>query len=108
MQPAADRLALTDSGGAAGKDEKRGLEGILSVVFVTEDVAADTPHQPSVSPHQRGECLLRAVHGKALEQFPVAPSALGLRLDQSLNVAQHRAGVFAGHRFRPSSGRFYL
>ena len=47
MQPAPDRLLPAHGGGPADEDEERGLEGVLGVVLVAQDRAADAEdHRP--------------------------------------------------------------
>jgi hypothetical protein len=47
-EPARDRAVLADRAGFQHQDEERGLEGVLGVVGVAEDVAADPEHHRAV------------------------------------------------------------
>src|SRR5262249_38958132 len=73
IQPGGKTLPLTDRAGLAGKDEERGLEGIVSFVGVAQDLPADAADQRAVSKQQRGEGILIAVDDKAAQQVAVGP-----------------------------------
>ena len=54
MEPARDRVAPIELA-AAGQDEERGLEGVLGVVRVAEQPAADAEDHRPMLPHQGRE-----------------------------------------------------
>jgi hypothetical protein len=66
VQPAGHRLALADGGGAAGQDQEGGLESVLGVVLVVQDVPADAPHQPAVTVQQRCKGVLSTLLDEVL------------------------------------------
>jgi hypothetical protein len=71
VQPAAQRLAHRDRSRLAGEHEKGGLEGVLRVLLVAQDAAADTQHHRAVSAQQRLERRRIPCVAKAREQLPV-------------------------------------
>jgi hypothetical protein len=59
------------SPGATGQDEEGGLEGVLDVLFLPQQVTADAPDQPAVPLHQRRERRLLAAVAELLQQLAV-------------------------------------
>ena len=51
VEPGADALPRHDCGGLADEDEKGGLEGVVGVVHVAEDAAANAEHHRSMAAH---------------------------------------------------------
>jgi hypothetical protein len=56
----------------ANQDEKRRLEGILDIVMIVEDAAADTPDHRAMPPHQRRGGSFVPLFDEALQQLPIA------------------------------------
>src|SRR5262249_49488614 len=78
IEPTADGIHVLNRTCLPRHDEKRGLERVLGVLFVTQHVAADAHDQTAMPFHQRGKSALLAVGGEALEQLRVSqlPNAL--------------------------------
>ncbi len=51
MEPTGHGIGLAQRAGLAGQDQERGLEGVLGVVSVMEDLAADAQHHRPVPLH---------------------------------------------------------
>ena len=60
-----DRRRLAD------EDEEGGLEGVLGVVVVAEDAAADAPDHRAVPPHQGFQGRWLSAADEALQQLPI-------------------------------------
>jgi hypothetical protein len=75
----------------AGQDEESGLEGVLGVLVVAQDVAADAPDERAVALHERGKGVLLLAVGEALEQLLVRQFAGARRDCQVANVPEDRA-----------------
>src|SRR5205823_4556023 len=71
VQPAPEGVALLDRAGPTRQDQERGLECVLSVLFVTQDAAADAQDEWSMPPNQRGESSFFALRGEALQELAV-------------------------------------
>ena len=82
MQPAGQGLRLADRGGIAGQHQEGGLEGVLGIVLVAQDVTADAPDEPSVPLDQGGEGVFLVVGREALQQLRVAQVSGSLPNDQ--------------------------
>ncbi len=95
MQPGADPAAGPDGIAASNEDEKSGLKGVVGVVGVLEDAAADAQDHRAVPTHQLGEGGVVAAQQEKVEEIPVGEAggaALGRRGADSLNdpVQSHR------------------
>jgi hypothetical protein len=55
VQPVAQQVGVADRTGLAGQDEEDGLEGVLGMLRVAQDLAADAQHHRTVPAHQRRE-----------------------------------------------------
>src|SRR5207248_1408503 len=55
VKPASDRVAFANRRRLASQDKKRGLEGVVDVLFAMQDMAADGPDEASVPAHQRSK-----------------------------------------------------
>src|SRR5262249_54686399 len=64
--------------GLASEDEKRGLEGVLGILMVGQDAAADTPDHRAMPPHKGREGGFVALVDEAAEEFPIGRSGLVL------------------------------
>jgi len=52
---AGERRDFADRRGLPGPHEERGLKGVLGILIVAQDIAANAPDQPPVPPHQLGK-----------------------------------------------------
>ncbi len=78
VQPARDLLAAADRGRLPRQHQERRLEGVLGLVRVAQDAAADAQHHRPVPLHQLRERLLRRLvptRQEPVEQLLVAQRA---------------------------------
>ena len=75
-EPAPDRLATTDRAGLAHQDQEGGLEGVVGVVRVAQELPADAQDHGPVSFDQDGEGGLRRIR-IVPRQKPVQELAIG-------------------------------
>ena len=64
-------MAWTNRTGLSGQDKKRGLKGLLGIVMVRGDAAANAEHHRSVDLHQRRE---RRLIGASMKRSSSCPS----------------------------------
>jgi hypothetical protein len=64
-------LLLADRGGFPGEDQEGGLEGVLGVLFIVEDLPTDSKHQLAMPPKKRSEGLFVTALDESAEQFRV-------------------------------------
>ena len=55
VEPRAQRVAPANRGRLAGQDQERRLEGVLSLVRIAKDLAADSEDHRAMTFHQGGE-----------------------------------------------------
>jgi hypothetical protein len=97
MEPADDCLALADFRGAAGEHQEGGLEGVLGVLVVVQDVLAHAQDQPPVPLHQGGEGGGIPVFAEPLDQLGVRQVIGGLGAHRLAEAAEDRVKLFGGH-----------
>src|SRR5262249_35735207 len=97
VEPVADLLPRHDRGRAAGEDEEGGLEGVLGVVVVAEDPAADAPDHRPVALHQGLEGGLLATRDEAFQELAVGEPDERPRLEEGAEVPEAWVHA-AGHR----------
>jgi hypothetical protein len=85
VEPARDGLPFADGTGPARQDEERGLKGVLGILFLTQDAAAEVEHHRAVPPHQQLERRLVAPTGKAVKQIRIRNLA---RSEQAVQTLQ--------------------
>jgi hypothetical protein len=71
VEPAAERALMVEAGGLAGEDEEGGLEGVLGVLHVAKDAAAQAEHERSVSLDEGGEGGLLTAVDESLQQVRI-------------------------------------
>ncbi len=76
IQPGPERIRVADRPGLARQDEEGGLEGVLGVVVIAEQLPADAQDHRAVSRHDGGEGGLITDGREPLEQLTV-PEAGG-------------------------------
>ena len=77
VEPGAQPVGVADRQGLAGQHEEDGLEGVLGVVVVAQELSADAQHHRPVPRHERGERRIPgrvAAGGEPLHQLPVGQS----------------------------------
>ena len=74
VEPVAELLPWHDRSRLAGEDEERRLEGVLGVVVIPEDPAADAPDHRAVAPDDRLEDRLLSPGDEAIQELPVRQS----------------------------------
>jgi hypothetical protein len=85
MEPRTERVAHPERAGLPHQDQKGGLEGVLGVVVVAEDRAADPPdHRPVPLDQGREGRLgrLAAAGGESLQQLTVGESSRRPRVEE--------------------------
>jgi hypothetical protein len=109
IKPAADGLALANRGGVASQRQKRGLEGVLGILFVAQHLPAHPQYQLAMALHQDSEGGLLPLRDEALEQLPIAQILKILRAQKSPDVPEDRGKLCLGHvRFPPRRKPFSL
>src|SRR5262249_12258266 len=98
VQPAGDGTFLDDGAGLAGQDEERGLEGVLGVLFLAQETAADAHHQRAVALHEGREGGILTQGGEPAQRLAIAQLAGGLGVNPLAQVLQQRTHWLAGHR----------
>ena len=106
VQPARQRFALANGRGVLGEGEEGGLEGVLGILIVAQDMPADVPDERPMALEQNGERRLlarRAESRKELSigQFSAQPG--GCELTQP---AQHGDEFWLGHQVHPREASY--
>jgi hypothetical protein len=70
-EPAAEGALTVEAGGFTGEDEEGGLEGVLGVLLVTQDAAAQAEHERSVALYEGGEGGLLTAVDESLQQVRI-------------------------------------
>ena len=106
-QPVRQRLAATDRVGLLGQDEECDLGGVLGVVGVAGDVAADAEHHRRVPPHQGLERFLRdrVAPEEAPQQRRVVEGGRRARVPQPLDQSDDASRMGPCHRSIPLPDR---
>ena len=73
VEPARNRVALAHRAGPSDQHEERGLERILRIVRITEDLPADPQDHRSVPVYQGREARLRGLLVSRQERFQKLP-----------------------------------
>ena len=109
VEPAPQHLPVADGAGLAGEDQKRGLEGVLSVVGIVQYAPADAQYHRPVRPHDGLECSLIAVRHESLQQPPLAGPDHRPIFEKALDAPEQGTSAPADwhrHPPRPVSPRF--
>src|SRR4051812_38157030 len=91
VEPAGDGVCPPDGCSLAREDQERSLEGILGILPVAQDLAANAQDHRPVPLHECRECGLRrriALGEEPLEQLPVRKGADDPDLGQGPQLAQ--------------------
>src|SRR5579871_2108158 len=101
MKPGAHRLVPLPGSRLARQDQEGGLEHVLSIMRVVEDMVAHPEDEGAMTPHQSRESRFIAFLGETPQQFPIR-KPVGLRPCQDLaDVLKDNTRWFCGHD-RPS------
>ena len=95
VEPGPDAVAVADDRSAADQDEEGGLEGILDVVLVAEEPAADAQDHRSVPGHERSQGRLVAAGDEPLEERGLAQAGNGPAAEDPVQLAQDSLRVSA-------------
>ena len=97
VQPAAQGLAPPDRAGLLDQDEEGRLEGVLGVVGVAEDAAADREHHRPVPRHQGLERRRIGLGEEAVEELGVGQPGDRPAAEQVADLPQRGAQGLDGH-----------
>ncbi len=100
MEPGAQRVAPTDRGRLAGQDQERRLEGVLGLVRVAKDLAADAEDHRAMTFHQGGEGDLGGLIAsgcEAIEELRVAQADNRPGVEERLEMPQASTGSSVVH-----------
>jgi hypothetical protein len=97
MQPIADNLALGQTVRLADEHQECGLEGIVGIVGIAQDAAANAAHHRTMTAHERLESRLIAPMEKRPQELPVGqPRAVRVKCD-SVQLPEDAAGLKGRH-----------
>ena len=105
MEIRSQGVAAADRAGRAGQDEKRGLERILRVMRIAQDVAADAEHHRPMPRDQGGERQLgrlAAPGGKSLQELAVRQAGHRAGVEQGVKVTVDVVASRLRHGFDPA------
>jgi hypothetical protein len=108
VEPAAHGRRLSDLGRLFGQDEEGGLEGVLGVLSVGEDVAADAPNEGAVPLHKGGKGGLVVLNRETFQELGVGPILGGPSGGQVVDVSEEGSQLSGGHGFALSCAVFSL
>src|SRR5207237_1087439 len=103
VEPIADRRLPADGPGFADEDQKRGLERVIDVGGLGQDMADGREYQLAMSPDQCSERGLVAAAAVALQQLAVGQRAGVNGFSGSANVPQSRVESLRSHGRVPRS-----
>jgi hypothetical protein len=86
VQPVRHHSSWHHGCGLASEDEKRGLEGVLGILMVGQDAAADTPDHRAMPPHKGLEGGFVPLFDEAAEEFPIGRSDQVVLQDNSTKI----------------------
>jgi len=88
----------------ADEDKESGLKGVLGIVLIPEDTAADTPDHRTVTPHQSREGSFIPMLDKAPEELGIGQSSAIQELHSPAQLLDDLARP-ARHHVPPSAVR---
>ena len=103
VKPTSQRRSPANCSGAAGKDEKRGLEHVFGILIMPEHAPANAQDERRVPLHQGCEGFVIRVYDEAVEQFRVG-AKLPFR-KRCANVLQQSVNSRIGHGDSPQRDR---
>ena len=93
VEPGAQQVGVADGEGLAGEDEEDGLEGVLGVVPVAQELSADAQDHRPVARHERGEGGIPgriAAGGEPLQELAVGQTGDRAALEERLDLPANR------------------
>ncbi len=105
MKPVAKQVRITDRPRPECQNQEDGLEGILGVMVITEELPADAEHHGSVAPDNARECCFidrLAACREPFEQLPVRQPGDCPTLEQRSQPAGQRSQCHLRHCPEPS------
>ncbi len=98
MKVGAQRIAATDRAGISRKDQERSLKGVLRVVNIAKDFAADAINHRPMTLQQRGERQFGSLTVPGLEpvqEFAIGQTGDRTGVEQGLKALLRGAGAAA-------------
>src|SRR5262249_17801006 len=96
VQPVGDRALLADGAGLFGEDEEGGLERVLRVLLVPQEVPADAQDERAVARQQGGERGLILLGAEGLQGLGGVQLPRRLGVEELVKVVEKRPHRFAG------------
>ena len=94
VEPVAQQVGIADRSRPPGQDQKHGLEGVLGMLHVAQELAADAQHHRPVPAHQGGEGglagRLAPAGGEPLQELPVGEPGHRAALEERLERPGYR------------------
>jgi hypothetical protein len=101
IEPVAEQVALTERIGLLDQHEKRGLEGVIDVVRVVEQGAADSEHGCAVACDDCLEGGVVTMRDEPIEELPLGQSRDASRPEEPLDLSINDRELPARHDARP-------
>jgi hypothetical protein len=101
VQPAGERRAAPERACLPGEGEEGGLEGVLGVLPVAQEPAADAEHHGAVPPDEHLEGGLVAAGGEPFEEVAVLEAAVRPPGDETAQVTEDVVRRAWGHGWLP-------
>ena len=108
VEPVGDQLPMGDGMTFSGQHEERRLEGVLGVVMIPEDPAADAPHHRAVTPDEGLERRSLLDRRRTAPGAPVRKSSERAHAEERLEIASGNLHPNGPPRARPASFGVYL
>jgi hypothetical protein len=104
MKPATEQVGIPDRRGLARQDEEDGLERVLGVMMIAQELAADAEYHRPVSRHDGGESAL--IDGFASCSEPIKKLAVGkprcrAAIEERSELPGHRSQCQVRHLWDP-------
>ena len=94
VQPVAQQVGVADRPRLAGQDEEDGLEGVLGMVMVAQELSADAQNHRPVPRHQRSEGGFAggiAAVVEPLDELAVGEPGDRTAVEERLDLPDHRS-----------------
>jgi hypothetical protein len=89
VEPARQRSQLAERRCLKGQRQEGGLESVLSILVVLEQVTAHAPDQSAMPPHQFRKCRLIVPIRESLQQLAIQEALIRRRRRQLANLSEH-------------------
>ncbi len=93
VEPVAQQVGVADRAGLARQDEEDGLEGVLGVVSVAQELPANAQHHRAMAGYERGEGGLAdgiAAGDESIEELAVGQPGDRAAIEQRAELPDHR------------------